>query len=154
MAKTNSFINPDAAEPRHVLCGNCGAQVMGHWQGCPACKAKFHANMHGYARLCKNPNCCRTEMAGHPHALCRMHHEQRKQRQAHTAMQPNCRCGNKAPMDHDLCSRCQGEEDRCHSEERQRRNELRMAVEVTLADLFDTERCRILRELRDDMRHD
>jgi len=102
----NRFINPADAEDRNVYCGNCNGPVKGHMPGCDNCNAKFHPNKWGYARLCKNPSCMRTEMAGHAHGLCRYHHEKRKYRQAMTALQPNCACGNKASLGEKECSRC------------------------------------------------
>lgn len=102
----NAFIDPALAEPRDIQCGWCGKECAGHLAGCPHCQRPFFANMHGYARLCKNPNCRRTECAGHAHGLCRMHHENRKAKQASSAAQPNCRCGGKASFGHTTCRRC------------------------------------------------
>jgi hypothetical protein len=103
---TNKFIDPAVAEDRNVFCGWCGEPVKGHLPGCPHCHKPFYANMHGYARICKNPTCRRTETAGHAHGLCRMHHLARKQRQAIGATLPKCACGNTATSGHDDCSRC------------------------------------------------
>lgn len=102
----NQFIDPAKAEDRNVFCGSCAGPVKGHVSSCPHCSAKFFANMHGYARLCKNPNCMRTEMAGHAHGLCKMHHQNRRAKQAASAIQRNCRCGNKASFGEIDCSRC------------------------------------------------
>lgn len=100
------FIHESAAEDRNVFCGNCDQPVKGHLSKCPHCNAKFHANMHGYARLCKNPSCMRTEMAGHAYGLCKYHHLARKAAQAKSALQPNCACGGKASFGETDCSRC------------------------------------------------
>lgn len=105
-ATVNQFIRPQEAEDRNVFCGKCNAPVKGHAPQCPECHTKFHANRWGYARLCKNPSCLRTEMAGHAHGLCRFHHVSKKQRQANSARQPNCSCGNKASFGETQCSRC------------------------------------------------
>jgi hypothetical protein len=102
----NAFINPAEAEDRNVLCGGCGGAVKGHWSKCPHCDTKFHANKWGYARLCKNPNCIRTESAGHPHGLCKHHYQLRKYRQTQSALQANCSCGGKVSFGHSDCSRC------------------------------------------------
>lgn len=102
----NQFISPEDAEDRNVYCGNCNEPVKGHLSRCTNCNVGFHANKWGYARLCKNPSCMRTEMAGHPHGLCRYHHEGRKQKQAMSARQPNCACGSKASFGESDCSRC------------------------------------------------
>lgn len=102
----NTFIDPVKAEDRNVYCGYCAEPVKGHLSSCPHCKKRFFPNMHGYARLCKNPNCMRTETAGHASGLCRMHHEKRKSAQVMTALQPNCRCGNKASFGEVNCSHC------------------------------------------------
>lgn len=106
LQRKNLFIDPAIAEDRDVFCGACDAPVKGHLPACPHCNAKFHANIHGYARICKNDSCRRTEMAGHAHGLCRFHHEQRQYRRARTAAQPNCRCGNKLPLGGTQCRGC------------------------------------------------
>lgn len=102
----NTFINPSDAEDRNVFCGWCGEPVKGHLGGCPSCKKPFYANMHGYARLCKNSTCMRTECAGHAHGLCSFHRDQRRERQRNSAMQPNCHCGNKLPLGGVQCRGC------------------------------------------------
>jgi len=110
MTPKNSFIPADQAEIRKAQCGKCGGDVLRHWDSCPHCEQPFYADRWGYARLCKNPSCSRTECAGHAHGLCRMHHLQRKQRQANSAQQPNCRrCNSKASFGADVCRRCDEE---------------------------------------------
>jgi hypothetical protein len=44
--------------------------------------------------------------------LCHLHNADRRARQQRTACQPNCRCGNKAPMDSDKCRACQERDDK------------------------------------------
>lgn len=131
-SRKNSFISPDLAEDRNVFCGNCSEPVKGHLPSCPHCNKRFHANIHGYARLCKNPSCRRTEMAGHPHGLCRFHYEGRKQRQINSAMQPNCSCGSKASYGEVTCSRC-----RAHQESltREAISEFKLGIISAAADL-------------------
>lgn len=106
MASPNRFIDPDVAEIRNVYCGWCNEPVLGHLPGCPHCKRPFYANMHGYARICKNDTCRRTETAGHAHGLCRFHYQDRKRRQAATALQPKCACGSVATYGYSDCRRC------------------------------------------------
>jgi len=105
-ATINRFLTDAEAEVRHVICSACRREVLGHLPACPHCQHRFHANQHGYARLCKNPSCRHTEDAGHAHGLCRDHYLQRKARQANSALQPNCRCGNKATHGLATCSGC------------------------------------------------
>lgn len=102
----------DSDGPKLVKCGGCFAKVPAHSPQCPYCQHKFYPNMHGYARICKNPSCSLTESAGHAHGLCLKHHRQRKERQANTAQQLSCRCGNKASFNEITCSRCRAEEER------------------------------------------
>lgn len=102
----NKFIDPALAEERHVQCGWCGEDVLGHLQGCPHCKRPFYANMHGYARICKNDSCRRTETAGHAHGLCRFHFQDRERRRASTALLPKCACGSVATHGYVDCRRC------------------------------------------------
>lgn len=102
----NQFISKEAAENRDVFCGKCGGHVKGHHSECLHCGAKFHANANGYARLCKNDSCKRTETQGKAHGLCDLHRQQRKERQARSAMQPTCPCGNKAKLGYTHCTRC------------------------------------------------
>lgn len=113
---TNSFIDPAEAEDRNVFCGRCDHPVKGHWASCPNCSAGFHANMWGYARLCKNSTCQRTEMAGHAHGLCSFHHKQRQYRRARTAAQPNCHCGNKLPLGGVQCRGCDWKDEQAEKE--------------------------------------
>jgi hypothetical protein len=102
----NTFIDPALAEDRDVFCGYCNKPVKGHAQGCPHCNRPFHANTQGYARICSNTGCRRTETAGHVHGLCVAHADNRRKNRARTALQADCKCGNKTTKGHDDCSRC------------------------------------------------
>lgn len=102
----HAFIDPARAEDRNVLCGWCGLAVKGHLSGCPHCHRPFYANMHGYARLCKSNWCCHTECQNKPNGLCKAHLEARRERQARTAAQPKCHCGNKMAIGAVQCRGC------------------------------------------------
>lgn len=106
MSYETKFISPANAENRDVFCGWCNEPVKGHLPGCPHCQRPFYANMHGYARLCKQPDCKRTEVAGHAHGRCLTHALDRKKRQMIGASLPKCDCGNTATSGHSDCRRC------------------------------------------------
>lgn len=108
---SGNFISGAVAEIRNVRCGNCDEPIMRHEPHCCHCGAESYANVNGYARLCKNPDCNRTEQAGHVHGLCRFHHQQRKERRAATASHVRCRCGNIAGQGETMCSRCRNRDE-------------------------------------------
>lgn len=56
--------------------------------------------------------------------LCPLHLQERRHRQARTAAQPNCRCGNKMPLGATQCRGCDWKDDEAQRATMRRREQL------------------------------